>query len=66
MTSKEQLLSDIDAFLEATGMSRTRFGQQAVGDTTIIRRLRAGATCSLDMADRMRAFMRTHRQPEAA
>ena len=52
-----QLLADIEAFCEKTGMFQTHFGQQAVRDGNFIPRLRAGRVPTLRNIDRVRAFM---------
>lgn len=38
------LLSEIEAFLAATGMGETYFGKKAANDSAIVARLRAGVT----------------------
>lgn len=37
-------LSEIEAFLAATGMGETYFGKKAANDSAIVARLRAGST----------------------
>ena len=44
-TDPDPLLSEIEAFLEATGMPLTRFGVEAVGDSTLVYDLRRGRDC---------------------
>lgn len=38
----DNFLQDVEAFLARTGLSATRFGALAVGDTKFIKTLRAG------------------------
>ena len=57
MTAREQLLSEIEAFLVKQDMRPTTFGRLAMNDTALVSRLRAGANVRLDTADSLRAFM---------
>lgn len=61
MTSTKQLLAEIDAFLAADGMAATTFGQKAVRNWKIVAHLRNGGTVTLDIADRLRAYMHDNR-----
>lgn len=55
--STAQLLSEIESFLEKTGMPPTTFGLEAVKDGHLVRWLRAGKGITLDRADRIREFI---------
>jgi hypothetical protein len=66
MTAREALLSDIDAFLARHGMPDSRFGRDAVNDSHLLRRMRAGGDVTLGTADRLRAFMASHETPPPA
>ena len=56
--SQAELLARIKAFLNESGMSPTAFGRHAVGDGTLLRRLRKHS-CTLATADRIERFMAT-------
>ena len=58
-SSTQQLLADIEAFLDAHNMRAAYFGRDAVNDTSLVYRLRKGKTVRLETADRIRAFMAT-------
>lgn len=60
ISAREQLLAEIEAFLARQQMSPTHFGRAALNDNKFLKRLREGASCSLDTADKLRAFMRTY------
>jgi len=55
--STAQLLSEIEGFLEKTGMPPTTFGLEAVKDGHLVRWLRAGKGITLDRADKIREFI---------
>lgn len=60
------LLSQIEEFCRASGMSVTRFGDQSIGDRGLIRRLRAGGSVTLPTADRIYKFIREHEPSRVA
>jgi len=64
MTAREQLISEIEAFLERHQMYPTTFGRLAANDTALVSRLRNGASVRLDTADRLRKFMADYRPPK--
>ena len=64
--SREQLLEDVEAFLAKTGMYASYLGRDAVNDTALVSRLRAGRDVRSETADRVRTFMRTWKKPKAA
>ena len=47
----------IEAFIQQRGMSRTRFGESALGDPSFVTVLGRGRSPRLDTADRLLAFM---------
>ena len=51
------LLAEIEAFLEQTGLSPTKFGLAAVNDGHLVANLRKGTSVTLKTADRVRAYM---------
>ena len=55
------LLHDIEAFLEAQGISATSFGAQALGDRHLVRQLRAGRRVWPETEAKVRRFMATYR-----
>ncbi len=59
--ARKQLLDDIEEFLKRHGMFASYFGRDAINDTALVSRLRAGGTVHLETADRIRAFMRDYR-----
>lgn len=59
-----ELLSDIEAFLAATGMGATYFGKKATGNSEIVARLRSGGRVWPETEAQARAFIATH-QPGA-
>lgn len=67
MTDKRpELLSEIEAFLAATGMAATALGREAVNDSHLVARLRKGNSVTLKTADKVRAYLARQRQPQAS
>jgi hypothetical protein len=62
MTTAEQFLCEIEAFLDRTHMSATAFGKLSVGDPSFVHDLRGGRSPSLGLVDRVRQFMSEHDQ----
>lgn len=60
MMTQEEFLQAIEAFLERTGLTPSRFGTQAVKDPNFVFDLRAGRMPRLDMAQRVLAFMQEY------
>ena len=60
MTHAEQFLTDIEAFLERTGMAASAFGKSAVGDPNFVGDLRDGRKPNLGLVDRIHEFMRAN------
>jgi hypothetical protein len=58
---RDDLLCEIDAFLDRTGMEPSRLGKDAVNDPAFVHRLRAGADVRTRTVDRIRKFMAAHR-----
>ena len=61
MSTREDLLNEIETFLTDTGMSATRFGDEAINDRALVMRLRAGRDLKLATVDKIRAFMAKQR-----
>lgn len=53
-----ELLDEIDAFRDLTGMSATAFGTEALNDSKFLSDLRAGRLPSVATMDKVRNFMR--------
>lgn len=70
---RPDLLSDIDAFLAATGMTDYRFGMLAARNGRLLERLRAGTTPTKgkpvllrpETEQQIREFMRANRPKKA-
>ena len=52
MTLEHQFRSQVDAFLEDTRLSPTRFGTMALGDPSLVRRIDRGCSLTLRTADK--------------
>ncbi|MEC9346093.1 MAG: hypothetical protein VYB54_07690 [Pseudomonadota bacterium] len=61
-----KLLSDIEAFLDRTGMPPTTFGKSAVGDPNFVGKVRGGMSPRLNTFDRVRRFMASHDDSKGA
>lgn len=66
MTTQDQLLAEVEAFLAWRGMAPARFGVLAVNDGGLVRRLRSGAGITLRNFERIRRFMAQERERMAA
>ncbi len=62
MSTRDELLREIDAFLKETGMAPTIFGRDAVKDRALMISLRKGRSPTLDTVDKIRAFMAKERK----
>jgi hypothetical protein len=56
-TSAPPLLSDIEAFLAASGMGASYFGRRATGNSELVKRLRDGRPILTDTERRVRDFI---------
>lgn len=56
-TFREQFLSRVEAFLDASGFKPSEFGRQSVGDPNFVVNLRRGRSPTLATADRVLAFI---------
>lgn len=66
MTMRNHLLHEIEAFLSDTGMGPSYFGKQAVGNSEIVPRLRAGRRVWPETESRIRAFILAERRRRPA
>ena len=62
MTS-DDLISAIEAYADAVGVSPVTVTSRAVGNSRLYTRMKAGGSCSLTTADKVRAFMRDNPAP---
>ncbi len=62
----KQLISEIDQFLAQSGMSDFAFGFRAVKNGRLVERLRRGGRVWPEQEERIRAFIASQRQTEAA
>lgn len=63
MSTREQLLEEIDAFLQQTGMTKSVFGTLAANDDKFVERVRAGSGFTVRTLDRVRKFMSDYKPP---
>lgn len=66
MDIRKTLLEHIEDYLAASGMSASAFGKGAVGDPSLVRRLRGGSSISLKTIEKIEGFMRSHSSAQAA
>lgn len=60
----DDLLRDIEAFRATHKLAESRFGREAVNDTTLIPQLRNGREPRRKTVERVRTFMATYRPAE--
>lgn len=65
MSIYADILAEIDAFLDSTGMAATTLGREAVRDGNIVGRLREHRNVTARTIERLREFMRSHGQKAA-
>lgn len=65
-STREKLLADIHDFVTTTGMSASDLGRAAVGDGSLVGRLKAGRDITTEKLDRVYAFMAAARARLAA
>lgn len=61
MSTKDELLNEIDRFLKRTGIAPTRFGEESCGERSILKRLRRGGKLTTDTYDRIKSYMHARR-----
>jgi len=59
-------LAEIEAFLDANGMSPGSFGKRVFNDVHFVQRLREGSNITIRTIARGQAFMASHQQAEVA
>ena len=57
MSLREEFLGEVAAFVSASGLTKTAFGQKAVNDPKFVFDLEAGRSPSATMIDRIRQFI---------
>lgn len=62
MATKNHLLEEIETFLSETGMGPSYFGKQAVRNSEIVARLRAGRRIWPETEAQLRAFILSARR----
>jgi hypothetical protein len=62
----DTLLNDVERFLIASGMSPTRFGDEALGDRHLVRTLRRGRRLWPETEAKVRGFMATYQPADLA
>ena len=53
----DEILQDIAAYCQRTGLAESTFGRRAVNDGKLVQRLREGGRITTDTFDRIRLFM---------
>lgn len=53
MMSDDQFKAEVERFIQAAGISATKFGREAIGDPNLVRDLRAGRSPSLKTVQRV-------------
>ena len=66
MSTRDDLLAEIEKFLRDIGMSATRFGEASMNDRALVKRLREGRDLRSETIDRIRAFMAKERAAKRA
>lgn len=59
MSTHQQLLAEIEAFLKRHDVRPTTFGLRAVNDAKLVANLRSGADVTTRTLDRVRTYMRS-------
>ncbi len=61
MSFTDQLLADVQRFVIESGMSESAIGQGAVGNPSVLARLRAGKTITFKTGDAIAKYMAAER-----
>lgn len=61
MSTRENLLAEIEAFIASHDLSPYSFGKQALNDPGFMERMRHGRDPRLGTVDRVRKFMREYK-----
>lgn len=57
---RDQLLSEIETYIAASGMTATDFGRTVMNDSAFVHRLRGGLGVKAQTIDKVRAWMVAH------
>ncbi len=60
------LISDIETFASLRGIAPATVTSRGVGNSRLYHRLKNGKSCTLDVAERLRAYMAENPPPAAA
>lgn len=63
---RDELLREINRFLDETGMLKTEFGKRACNDPAMVGRLEQGRHPTTRTIERIRAFIAKHSKRSAA
>lgn len=55
--TREHLISEVEAFAERRGIAPATVTSRAVGNSRLYARLKAGKSCTLEVAERLRLYM---------
>ena len=66
MSTREQLLAEIEAFLTRHNMAASTFGRMAIKSHKLVYRLREGKDITTSSADAVRAFMASYAPDRAS
>ncbi|URC15547.1 DNA binding protein [Octadecabacter Antarctic DB virus 2] len=58
-TAEQKVLDQIARFRTKTGMAKTMFGKNAVGDANLIGQLESGRQLRHDMREKIKAFIKS-------
>jgi 2,4-dienoyl-CoA reductase-like NADH-dependent reductase (Old Yellow Enzyme family) len=64
--AKDPVLSEVEAFLQSSGMTATAFGQKALNDPTLVHELRRGRDLRRSTRARILAFIAAPAEERAA
>lgn len=65
MTATEELLEEIEAFSREAGIAPSTIGRKSVNDGKLAERLKRGGSVTLETAERIRTWMRSHTERAA-
>jgi 2,4-dienoyl-CoA reductase-like NADH-dependent reductase (Old Yellow Enzyme family) len=66
LSSQQQFVAEVEAFLREKGVDPTVFGRDAMRDPTFVFRLRRGRESKTGTIDKVRAYMAEQRAQAAA
>ncbi|MBL4929359.1 hypothetical protein [Fuscibacter oryzae] len=58
--TRDQIIAEIESYATARGLAPATVTSRAVGNSRLYHRLKAGAGCTLTIAERLRAYMAEH------